>query len=218
MIRRSIALAVLLGASLSAARAQPPSEPARGRPADKPVADSLALQPPQRLSWTSDRMRYGVGDIITIAIDENTIATANLTDNNSERRNKNMGLNMTPPSSPGAPSASVDFTTSFNNNGDSRKSGEAVRKNAFRATLSARVIAVSPTGMLQVRGKKLVNVDQNQQDVTITGWVRPQDINPGTNMVMSSRLADADVQYAQKGDLGKPRSGILSRILGSIWP
>lgn len=217
MTRRSIFLALTLGAA-RALVAQQPAEPARGRPENKPIADSLALQPAVRTSWTSDRMRFGIGDIVTILIDESTLASANLTDNNSEHRTKGFGLNITPPASPGAPSAAMDVSMSFNNNGDSRKSGEAVRKNAFSAKVSARVVAVSPTGMLQLKGKKTVNVDKNQEDVTITGWVRPQDINPGTNTVVSSRLADADVQYAQKGDLGKPRSGLLSRMLGALWP
>ncbi len=217
MNRRTIFLAFTLGFA-PALMAQQTPEPARGRPENKPVADSLALQPVSRLSWTSDRMRFGIGDIVTILIDESTLATANLTDNNSEHRTKGLGLNITPPASPGAPSAAMDVSMSFDNNGDSRKSGEAVRKNAFRTQVAARVVAVSPTGMLQVKGKKTINVDKNQQDVTITGWIRPQDINPGTNAVMSSRLADADVQYAQKGDLGKPRSGLLSRMLGSLWP
>ena len=214
MIRRSIALFALL------AIAQPllAQDPARGRPSDKAATDSFALQPVARVSWTSDRMRYGIGDIITIQIDESTLASAGLIDNNSERRDKKMGLSMHPPASPGAPSGAVDVTMGFNQNGDSRKSGEAVRKNAFRTMVSARVIAVSPTGMLQVKGKKMIDIDKNQQDVTITGWIRPQDIEPSSNMVASARMADADVQYVQKGDLGKPRSGILSRILGSLWP
>ncbi len=217
MTRHTILLALTLGAA-PALLAQQPVEPARGRPDNKPIADSLSLQPASRMSWTSDRMRFGIGDIVTILVDEATLATANLTDNNSERRSKGLGLNITPPASPGAPSAAMDVSMSFDNNGDSRKSGEAVRKNAFRTQVSARVVAISPTGMLQVKGKKTVNVDKNEQDVTISGWIRPQDVNPGTNAVMSSRLADADVQYAQKGDLGKPRSGLLSRMLGALWP
>jgi len=81
-----------------------------------------------------------------------------------------------------------------------------------------RVIAVSPTGMLQIRGHKLVNIDKNQQDVVVTGWIRPQDISPATNAVLSSHIADAEIDYAQKGAIGTPKSGVLSKILGAIWP
>lgn len=188
------------------------------RPAAPVVADSFALQPAQRQSWTSGRQRFGIGDIVTIMIDERTLASANLVDNNSETKKKTLGLDIEPPASPGAPSASMKMDMGFNQNGDSRKNGEATRQNTFRSALSARVIAVSPSGMLQLRGKKLVNIDQNQQDVTVTGWIRPQDVNVGTNSIESTRLADAEVVYGQKGELGKPRAGLLSRMLGALWP
>lgn len=186
--------------------------------AAKPVADSLALQPPVRQSWTSDKMRLGIGDIVTIVISERTQASANLTDNNSEARKRQLGLDIEPPASPAGVSTSVKATMDFNNDGDSRKRGEALRQNDFRSLISARVVAVSPTGMLQIRGHKLVNVDKNQQDVIVTGWIRPQDIAVGSNTVESSRIANAEIDYAQKGTLGRPRSGILSRVLGALWP
>jgi len=191
----------------------------KGKPAGPPpVADSLALQPAQRQSWTSDKMRFGIGDIVTVLIDERTLAAANLTDNNSETRKKGMGLDIEPPSTPTAPSASTKVTMNFNNDGNSQKRGEASRQTTFRSELSARVVAVSPTGMLQIRGHKLVNVDKNEQDVMLSGWIRPQDIAAATNTIESVRIADAQINYAQKGKLGAPRSGILSKVLGAIWP
>ena len=192
---------------------------AQSKTAPKPVADSLALQPPVRQSWTSDKMRYGVGDIIMVMINERTSANANLTDNNSENRSKSLGLNIRPPASPGAPSANVDVSMDFNNNGNSRKAGLANRGNEFSSQMSVRVIGVSPQGMLQIRGHKLVNIDKNQQDVVVTGWIRPQDVDVASNAVLSTKIADAQIEYAQKGgSLGTPRSGILSKVLGIIWP
>ena len=64
---------------------------------------------------------------------------------------------------------------------------------------------------------KLVNLDKNRQEVTLTGWVRPQDVS-AQNAVESSRIANAEIVYAGKGDLGKPKSGILGRVLGMVWP
>ena len=85
--------------------------------------------------------------------------------------------------------------------------------------MSVRVIGVSPQGMLQIRGHKLVNIDKNQQDVVVTGWIRPQDVDVASNAVLSTKIADAQIEYAQKGgSLGTPRSGILSKVLGIIWP
>lgn len=186
--------------------------------ASAPVADSLAIQPPTRQSWTSDKMRFGIGDIVTILISERTQASANLTDNNSETRLKQLGLDIEPPANPTGVSPNIKTNMEFDHTGNSRKRGEALRQNDFRSMISARVVAVSPTGMLQLRGHKLVNVDNNQQDVVVTGWVRPQDIAVGTNTIESSRIADAQIDYGQKGALGRPRTGLLSRLLGVLWP
>jgi flagellar L-ring protein precursor FlgH len=178
------------------------------------VVDSFALQPPIRQSWTSDNMRYRIGDIVTILIDENTTASANLTDNNTESKKKGLGLDVEPP----PPALATTATLNFNNNGDSQKSGTVSRQNGFSAQVSARVVAISPNGLLRIAGHKLVNVDKSQQDVTLSGWIRSEDIAAGTNTISSSRLADAEINYVQKGSLGTPRVGFLSKILGALWP
>lgn len=215
MKRRSVAQAAIAIALLAAA-CNPAAAQGKGKKADvvPVVADSFALQPPIRQSWTSDNMRYRVGDIVTIVIDENTTASANLTDNNSESRKKGLGLDVEPP----APALPTTAAINFNNNGDSRKSGTVLRQNGFTAQMSARVVSVSPTGLLKISGHKLVNVDKSKQDVTLSGWIRSEDIEAGTNSVSSSRLADAEINYVQTGSLGTPRAGFLSKLLGALWP
>jgi flagellar L-ring protein precursor FlgH len=216
LVRLSARLARIVALVASASASMFAQAPAAPKPA-APV-DSFALTQPTRQSWTSDRMRFGVGDIVTILINETTAASANLTDNNNETKKTAMGLGVNMNMGATSPPTNMAVDMSFTNNGDSRKQGQASRNNNFRSTMSARVIGVSPTGMLQIRGHKLVNIDQNQQDVVVTGWVRPQDIAVGANTVMSSQIADAEINYGQKGELGKPKSGILSKILRSLWP
>jgi flagellar L-ring protein precursor FlgH len=193
---------------------------AQGKTPVKPAAavDSVAPQYTGRQSWTSDRFRMGIGDIVTVIVNDQTLASANTNNTAVDTRKKELDFSIKPPDAPLKPSVAIAATAGFNNNGDSKQSGEATRNNIFQSTLSARVIAVSPTGMLQIRGRKMVNVDKNQQEVTLTGWVRPQDIDVGTNVVESSRVADADIVVTQKGRLGKPKSGVMSRIVGALWP
>ena len=179
-----------------------------------PVLDSLALEPAVRHSWTSDDMRYHVGDIVTILIDENTTASANLTDGHTETKKKGLGVDVEPP----APALPTTATLSFNNNGDSQKRGTVLRQNGFSAQLGARIVAISPSGLLRISAHKLVNVDKSQQDVTLSGWIRSEDISAGGNAVSSSRIADAEINYVQKGSLGTPRVGFLSKVLGALWP
>lgn len=187
------------------------------KPAAAPM-DSVAPPYTGRQSWTSDRYRMGIGDIVTVLVNDQTLASATTNNTALDSRAKNLDFSIKPPDSPTAPSVAIAATAGFNNAGDSKQSGEATRNNIFQSTLSARVIAVSPTGMLQIRGRKMVNVDKNMQEVTLTGWIRPQDIDVGTNAVESTRVADADIVVTQKGGLGKPRSGILSKVVGALWP
>lgn len=175
--------------------------------------DSTATAPRRRPSWTSDRLRLGVGDVVTVLIDERTLASAILSDQDASRRGSSLDMNI---STPGGASSAASVRSG--QDGDSRRSGQAMRQNDFRSEMSARVVAVSPGGMLQLKGEKRVQLDQNTQTVTVTGWVRPQDIATATNTVESSRLADAEIAYTQDGALGKPKRGILTRVLGIIWP
>jgi len=163
-------------------------------------------------------MRYGIGDIITIVITERTQASANLRDNNSDSRSKQLGLSVEPPATKAGGLPNIKAAVDLSKNGDSRKQGEALRQNDFSSLISARVVAVSPTGMLRIRGHKLVNIDRNDMEVSITGWIRPQDIAVGANTVESARIADAEIDYAQRGALGKPRASIAARLMGALWP
>jgi flagellar L-ring protein precursor FlgH len=63
----------------------------------------------------------------------------------------------------------------------------------------------------------MVDVDKNKQLMTLSGWLRPQDVST-TEEAASSRVADAQIVYTAQGSLGKPRSGILTRLLGVVWP
>lgn len=178
-----------------------------------PAAQAQDSTATPRRSWTSDRPRLDVGDIVTVLIDERTVASAILRDTDADRRSRQMDARL---STPGGGGTAAGVTSGQDT--DSRRTGENVRQNNFRSEVSARVVAISPTGMLQVRGQKEVQVDKSRQLVTITGWVRPNDIAASTNTVESWRLADAQIAYAQSGALGKPKSGILTRVIGIIWP
>jgi flagellar L-ring protein precursor FlgH len=214
-MRHLLSITLCLAVAVPSAQAQAAKKGAA--PAAPPV-DSVAPQYTGRQSWTSDRYRLGVGDIVTVLVNDQTLASATTNNSATDLRTKDLDFSIKPPDSPTKASVAIAANAGFNNNGDSKQTGEATRNNIFQSTLSARVIAVSPTGMLQIRGRKMVNVDKNQQEVTLTGWVRPQDIDIGSNMVESTRVADADLVVTQKGKLGKPKSGILSKIVGMVWP
>jgi flagellar L-ring protein precursor FlgH len=80
------------------------------------------------------------------------------------------------------------------------------------------VKAVSPTGNLWVQGDKVVAVNNEDQNVVLSGWVRPQDIN-ARNEVDSTKIASARIEYFGRGPVGRQQHapwGIA--VLDWIWP
>jgi flagellar L-ring protein FlgH len=184
-------------------------------PAPTPAPSSADSTPKRavRQSWTSDRREFAVGDIITVLVDERMLASAILRDNAEDSRKRSADFSLQ--SGATSPPTSVSFGDG--STGQSRKSGEATRDNEFRAEMSTRVVSVSPTGLLQVKGRKLANLDKNEQELTLTGWLRPQDVTRD-NTVDSWRIADAELVYKGKGPLGKPKGGLFWKIIGAFWP
>jgi flagellar L-ring protein precursor FlgH len=180
------------------------------------VADST---PPQRrpglASWTTDRRDFKVGDIITIIVDELTIASADKANTDESGRSMDAGLNggMTMPSS--TTRSDVTFRTRLSNESSVR--GQARRRDVLTTEISARVTEVDANGVMRIEGTRSISIDKAQQSVTITGMVRPQDVTT-RNLVESWRLADAELIYTSTGDIGNPKKSILSRILGILWP
>ena len=182
-----------------------------------PPAPASALNArPTRLNWTSDRRSYTVGDLIIVHIDEFTLASANMTDNATQRRRKNTDFQLITPGAVAATAPGAQFST--NNNGESAQRGDRSRQLRLDGEITARVMSIDPvSGVLTIKGTKTIGVDKEQQSINFTGAVRPQDLN-GSNAIASSRVADAKLDIANKGSLGKPKQGIFGKIISALWP
>jgi flagellar L-ring protein FlgH len=215
-MNRSLVVLALTVASVSAAFAQAPAGAApaqRGGPSSMPPADSGAPKRKAPRSWTSDKRDFAVGDIITIIVDERTAASANKQTVATDQKRRKMDFDATLP----APAAGKNAGISSSNDGSSRQNGEATRGNDFVGEISVKVMAISKEGNLQIKGSKTVDVDKNKQLMTLSGWLRPQDVST-TDYAPSARIAEAQLTYTAQGSLGKPRGGILTRVLGVVWP
>jgi flagellar L-ring protein FlgH len=174
--------------------------------------------PSRRLtSWTADRREYAVGDVITVLVTEATLATATKSQTGSDQQTRKNAMGINPPKVGTSALPSIDGDMSTSKNSQSSQSGDAKRGVNFRGDISVRVVAVDKTGLLQIKGTKLVDVDKNKQSLNLTGWVRPEDISTA-NYVTSERIADANLTYTLNGDIGKTRGGILGRLITVFWP
>jgi flagellar L-ring protein precursor FlgH len=96
--------------------------------------------------------------------------------------------------------------------------GETKRNGSLTASITVRVVAVDQAGNLRVQGDKVITVNREEQYIVLTGTVRPEDI-AADNSVLSSRLADAHIDYYGKGTVGdKQRTPLVHRLFDWIWP
>ena len=96
--------------------------------------------------------------------------------------------------------------------------GNAAQSNSFTGSLAVTVIRVFPNGNMEVAGQKEITLNNGNEYVRVKGIVRPEDIS-ATNIVSSTRLADAQIRYTGSGhlaDASKP--GWLSQIMRAISP
>ncbi len=188
----------------------PPAATSTTAPTGATAVPVVAARAP-RESWSSDRRAFVVGDIITVLIDDYTISTAVKENSASDTRTRGLAVTANLPG--GSKGGGLDSR----NNADQQQRGSARRENRFQNEMSVRIVAVGPSGLLQLKGHKKIDVDKAAQDIVFTGWVRAQDVST-QNLVESNRVADAQLAYTSPGPLGTPKQGIVSKVLGALWP
>jgi flagellar L-ring protein precursor FlgH len=171
--------------------------------------------------FEDDRARR-LGDVLVIRIDEAEAASRDAATNLDKSNSQKMGL----PASMGmlglltAKVPGLDPANLISANSDSKFAGkgQVSRSGKLTATLPVRVRKVLGNGDLFVEGTKVVMVDNEEHHLYVSGVIRQADILPD-NSVLSSRVADAEIEYAGRGDVSdQQRPGWLSRILTAIWP
>jgi len=97
-------------------------------------------------------------------------------------------------------------------------SGETARTTKVVAEMGCTVVEVFPNGNLRIRGKRMIQVNGEDQVITLSGIIRPEDID-NENTVQSTRIADARITYLGLGVLAdKQKPGWMTRVLDNVWP
>ncbi len=181
----------------------------------------------------SDSRARRVGDIVVVNIMESTKAsnTADTTADKASNNNYNIAsafgrtsLNMFPYLPGGgvdsleAPVGTGTSVLNTTSSSDFEGSGETTRENTVTASLAARVIRVLPGGILQLEGVRQTRVNEETQYMVITGTIRARDVS-AENTIMSTQMADANIQYYGKGVLAdKQKPGWFTRFMDNLWP
>jgi flagellar L-ring protein precursor FlgH len=102
-----------------------------------------------------------------------------------------------------------------NSNTTLKGSGSTDSNTTFQTSMTAQVIAVLPSGNLVVEAQRKIFMNNQHEDVTIRGVVRPNDIGP-SNTIPSTALSNLEVEMKGKGiiaDSTRPPNRITRAIL-----
>lgn len=188
------------------------------------VALTPALAPAQSL-WNdgvskpmfADKRATGVGDILTVLVQENSSANKN----NETKTEKN--------SSWVAAVSSFFFpgfmqykgtTPAVSYNSDLKHDGTGAINNSETIVdqVAVKVIDVLPNRNLVIEGKRDTSFAGEHQTIILHGIVRSDDVT-SANTVMSYNVADATIQIVGEGTVtDATKKGWFSRILDKVNP
>ncbi|RMH51144.1 MAG: flagellar basal body L-ring protein FlgH [Zetaproteobacteria bacterium] len=164
-----------------------------------------------------------VGDLVTVLVQEKASATRSMGTKKDRATSHTSGVNAAfglstslfskrnPNFSPGT-AFDVSNTKSFAGSGSTNNSDTLI------ASVTAVVVEVYPNGNLRIEGRRQVTINQQPQELTFSGVVRPQDI-ASDNTIASSKVAQAVISYGGGGELATvTHEGWLGQTLDAIWP
>lgn len=155
--------------------------------------------------YTKNVRQFHPGDLVTIIVVEQAQATQNAESSNGETGEFKAG--------PGVggwqtlfPLFGTDWDSSY------KGKGSTTRRGSLTAKLTVEVKEVYSNGILALEGRQVIRVNSEDQILTVKGKVRSEDVSID-NIVMSSNVAEAVIEYQGKGTVGETQSpGILTKI------
>jgi flagellar L-ring protein precursor FlgH len=157
-----------------------------------------------------------VGDVVTIVLSEATNAQKSATTKTQKSTSNTLpGVSLfgSPVTIHGAQvlSGNINDASKFDGEGNSAQS------NSLTGYITATVGKVLPNGNLYIKGEKKIWINQGQENVVLSGVIRPIDLAPD-NSIPSSRVANARISYGGKGAINDANAaGWLSRFFNSPW-
>jgi flagellar L-ring protein precursor FlgH len=169
----------------------------------------------------SDKRATCVGDIVTIAVQENSTATKN----NETKTERQSSLDASISSFLYSPAASglltkagqlpaIKFASDHKHDG----SGSINNSESIVAYVAARVIDVLPNRNLVIEGKRETAFGGEHQTVLLRGIVRLDDIS-ANNTVYSYNIADASIHIINSGTVtDATKKGWFNRVWDKVNP
>lgn len=189
-------------------------------PGAPPVATSpgSTWSPDSRFTGLAMDLRANrVGDIVTVLVAERASAVASGDVKTQRQSNVKSSVNalagIKRAAGPLANLAGASTQTALDGQ------GSTTRQSLITATLTAHVTHVLPNGSMVIEGVKHVQVNSEDQAITVRGIIRPVDVETD-NTVPSDRISQMELKVNGKGVVGDSirRPFILYRLLLGLLP
>ena len=187
-----------------------PVEPANLKP---PVSNSGAIyQAGYDMRLFEDQSARRVGDILTVRLQEITKAQKKADLDTS----KDTKIEGDAPNVLGMSAAAIgSLKTTIALKDEFKGAGNADQSNSLTGDITVTVVDVLPNGNLKIRGEKRVTLNRGSEYIRLSGLVRPFDID-ASNSVLSSKVADATIQYTGDGAVADAsKVGWFNRLIMS---
>jgi flagellar L-ring protein precursor FlgH len=158
-----------------------------------------------------------VDDVVTIVVTESVNAVASGVSTSERASSASQSISQLA----GIKSPTGALANLLGTTGDQKLNGTGTtsRASTLTATLTGRVVKVLPGGLLLIEGDKNIQVNSEQQSITVRGVVRTADIS-NANTVASTQVADMEVRVNGKGVIGDAirRPNVLYRMILGLLP
>ena len=166
--------------------------------------------------FATDRRASKIGDILTVAFAESFQATKSQNAATSKSSSNQISLPGIIPGSDLEERISNALTSSSDRSFTG--SGSTAQSNSLTGQISVHVVRVLPGGNLEIMGQKRLVLNKGDEYIRVSGVVRPEDIS-ADNVILSDRIASANIQYIGAGDIADPANqGWLNGVLTAISP
>lgn len=189
----------------------------------------------------ADKRAHRVGDIVTIVVQENTVAsnaielktareasagTGNFVTNlinqfisalpasilGKNNVTDSLAKSRVPGTSVSVPVVAADGSTEY------KGGGTITNRQTATSRAAVTVIDVLPNGNMVVEGVRLVRFSGETQYASLRGVLRPADVLKD-NTVLSTNIADAQIEFVSEGSLTEAqRKGWLLRLANKVSP
>jgi flagellar L-ring protein precursor FlgH len=168
-------------------------------------------------SMFADKRASGVGDIVTIVVQE----TSSANKNNETKTEKNSSWTAAVSSFlfPGfvqykGTTPAVQYNSDLKHDG----SGAINNSETIVAQVAVTIMEVLPNHNLLIEGKRETSFSGERQTIVLHGTIRPEDIT-AADTVMSYNVANATIQIVGKGTVTDAQNkGWFTRILDKVNP